>query len=82
VPTDKPRARRVAVAAARRGRRASREGPREDEMRRPRWHDALIALAIVAIAASGVWALWGTEIERALGRGAPPPPPPPSNGFH
>jgi hypothetical protein len=36
-------------------------------MKRPRWHDVLISLALVGIAASGVWAFWGDEVARALG---------------
>jgi hypothetical protein len=36
-------------------------------MRRPRWHDALIALGILGIAGSGVWAFWGDDVARALG---------------
>lgn len=40
-------------------------------MQRPRWHDVLIALAILGIAGSGVWAFWGDEVWRALGGKAP-----------
>lgn len=36
-------------------------------MRRPRWHDVLLALALAAIAAGGVWAFWGKDVRRALG---------------
>jgi hypothetical protein len=39
-------------------------------MKRPRWHDVLILLAWLGVAASGVWAFWGDEVTRALG-GAP-----------
>ncbi|MEZ4359702.1 MAG: hypothetical protein R3B48_05935 [Kofleriaceae bacterium] len=45
-------------------------------MRRPRWHDALITLAILGVALAGVWALWGPEVTRALGvRGDETAPP-------
>lgn len=37
-------------------------------MNRPRWHDVVIALAIAAVAAAGVWAFWGQELF-----GEPPP---------
>lgn len=36
-------------------------------MRRPRWHDVLLVLALVMIAAGGVWAFWDKEVRRALG---------------
>ncbi|HEY4244072.1 MAG TPA: hypothetical protein VGM88_29870 [Kofleriaceae bacterium] len=35
-------------------------------MVRPRWHDALITLAIVGLAALGVWALWWDDVRSAL----------------
>jgi len=35
-------------------------------MRSPRWHDALIVGAIVALLAVGVWALWWDDVRRAL----------------
>lgn len=35
-------------------------------MRRPRWHDALIVLGIVALGTAGVWVLWGDEVRAAL----------------
>ncbi len=31
-------------------------------MRRTRWHDVAIALAIVALAAVGAWALWWDDV--------------------
>lgn len=31
-------------------------------MVRPRWHDALIVSAIVALLAVGVWALWWDDV--------------------
>ncbi len=34
---------------------------------RPRWHDWVIRLAIVALAATGIWTLWGKDL-RALFR--------------
>lgn len=36
-------------------------------MRRPRWHDVLLVLALAVIAAGGVWAFWGKEVRRAFG---------------
>jgi hypothetical protein len=38
---------------------------------RPRWHDRVIVLAIVALAVAGVWTLWGDELVR-LFRDEPP----------
>lgn len=35
-------------------------------MVRPRWHDALIAAAIVGLLAVGVWALWWDDVRAAL----------------
>ncbi len=35
-------------------------------MVRPRWHDALIVLAIVALVAIGVWALWWEDVRGLL----------------
>lgn len=42
-------------------------------MKRPRWHDVVLGLAICGIAAAGVWAFWGEDVRRALG-GAPAAP--------
>lgn len=42
-------------------------------MVRPRWHDALIVSAIVAILAVGIWALWWDDVRGLLfgpGRGS------------
>ena len=36
-------------------------------MLRPRWHDALIAVAILSLLAVGVWALWWDDVRTALG---------------
>jgi hypothetical protein len=36
-------------------------------VRRPRWHDLVIALAVAAVAAGGVWAFWGRDLRRAFG---------------
>ena len=36
-------------------------------MVRPRWHDALIVSAIVALLALGVWALWWEDVRALLG---------------
>jgi len=36
-------------------------------MVRPRWHDALIVVAIVGVLAVGVWALWWADVRAALG---------------
>ncbi|NVB79314.1 MAG: hypothetical protein HOV81_13040 [Kofleriaceae bacterium] len=35
-------------------------------MVRPRWHDALIVSAIVALLAVGVWALWWDDVRGLL----------------
>ena len=35
-------------------------------MVRPRWHDALIAVAIAGLLAVGVWALWWDDVRAAL----------------
>ena len=35
-------------------------------MVRPRWHDALIVSAIVALLAIGVWALWWDDVRDLL----------------
>jgi hypothetical protein len=35
-------------------------------MQSPRWHDALIVAAIVALLAVGVWALWWDDVRRTL----------------
>lgn len=49
-------------------------------MKRPRWHDVLITLALLGVAAAGVWAFWGDDVARALGvkpdRDAAPAPRP------
>ncbi len=34
--------------------------------RRPRWHDALIVVAIIGLLAGGVWALWWDDVRAAL----------------
>jgi hypothetical protein len=31
-------------------------------MQRPRWHDAVLVLGVLALLVVGVWALWGKEI--------------------
>ena len=36
-------------------------------MVRPRWHDALIIGAIVAVFSVGVWALWWGDVRSAMG---------------
>ena len=38
-------------------------------MRRPRWHDVVIVVAIVNLLAVGVWALWWDDVR---GLWAPP----------
>ncbi|HEX5061751.1 MAG TPA: hypothetical protein VFV99_20430 [Kofleriaceae bacterium] len=52
-------------------------------MVRPRWHDALIVSAIVALLAVGVWALWWEDVRNLLhlgpGEAASPPPAAPAN---
>jgi hypothetical protein len=35
-------------------------------MVRPRWHDALITAAIVALFAVGVWSLWWDDVRAVL----------------
>lgn len=35
-------------------------------VRRPRWHDALIVMAIIGLLAVGVWALWWDDVRSAL----------------
>ena len=35
--------------------------------RRPRWHDVLIVVAIGAILATGIWALWWDDVRAWLG---------------
>jgi hypothetical protein len=35
-------------------------------MVRPRWHDALIVAAIIALLAVGVWALWWEDVRSFL----------------
>jgi len=35
-------------------------------MLRPRWHDALLVTAIVAILVAGVWSLWWDDVRSAL----------------
>lgn len=37
-------------------------------MRRPRWHDVLLVLALAVIAAGGVWAFWGKEVREEVRR--------------
>jgi len=36
-------------------------------MVRPRWHDALIVVAILGVLGVGVWALWWDDVRAALG---------------
>jgi hypothetical protein len=47
-------------------------------MVRPRWHDALIVLAIAALLVVGVWALWWDDVRDVLdldpGPESGPPP--------
>jgi hypothetical protein len=31
-------------------------------MVRPRWHDALIVVAVLAVVATGIWALWWEDV--------------------
>jgi hypothetical protein len=35
-------------------------------MVRPRWHDAVLVAAIVALLVVGVWSLWGDEVRSVL----------------
>jgi hypothetical protein len=54
---------------------------------RPRWHDWVITLAILALAATGIWTLWGKDIValfrpeevRAEEPATAPPAPPAGN---
>jgi len=47
-------------------------------MRRPRWHDVVIVSALIALVATGVWALWWDDVRGFLhlaptsGSAAPP----------
>jgi hypothetical protein len=34
---------------------------------RSRWQDRVIALTVVALTATGIWALWGDELARLFG---------------
>jgi len=36
-------------------------------MVRPRWHDALIVVAILGVLVVGVWALWWDDVRAVLG---------------
>jgi hypothetical protein len=45
-------------------------------MVRPRWHDALIVTAIVALFATGVWSLWWDDVRGILRLGPGPTDPP------
>lgn len=38
-------------------------------MVRPRWHDALIVVAILGVLVVGVWALWWGDVRAAMGWG-------------
>jgi hypothetical protein len=53
-------------------------------MMRPRWHDAMIVVAIVGLLAVGVWALWWDDVRAALnlnpGSGSPVDPAPAPGG--
>jgi hypothetical protein len=42
-------------------------------MVRPRWHDALIVAAIVALFVVGVWSLWWEDVQGLLQRSPPDP---------
>ena len=42
-------------------------------MVRPRWHDALIIAAIVAVFVVGIWSLWGDDVRAILQPGSTPP---------
>jgi len=35
-------------------------------MVRPRWHDAVLVAAIVALLVAGVWSLWWDEVRSVL----------------
>jgi hypothetical protein len=35
-------------------------------MVRPRWHGALVVVALVALLAAGVWALWWDDVRHLL----------------
>ena len=57
-------------------------------MVRPRWHDAMIVSAIVALLVVGVWALWWDDVRGFLHLGpskpetAPPAAAPATSGEH
>jgi hypothetical protein len=40
-------------------------------MVRPRWHGALIVVAIAALLGAGVWALWWDDVRHWLNPGQP-----------
>jgi hypothetical protein len=42
-------------------------------MRRPRWHDWVIVLSLLALGAAGVGALWGPQIRGWFDAGDRPP---------
>jgi hypothetical protein len=35
-------------------------------MVRPRWHDALLVVAVVGLLLAGVWSLWWDDVRAAL----------------
>jgi hypothetical protein len=48
---------------------------------RPRWHDRVIVLAIVALAATGVWTIWGEDLRRLFAGPEPAEAPAPAAGL-
>ena len=40
---------------------------------RSRWQEWVIAFAVVAIAVTGVFALWGQDLKQLVGKGKPTP---------
>jgi hypothetical protein len=50
-------------------------------MQRPRWHDAVLVVGVLALLATGVWALWGKDIRAWFAPEKPAPVVvPPSGG--
>jgi ABC-type transporter Mla subunit MlaD len=51
-------------------------------MQRPRWHDLVLVLGVIALLGVGVWALWGQDIRAWFSPEKPvPAATPPSGGM-
>ena len=42
-------------------------------MRRPRWHDVILVLGMLALLGVGVWALWGDDVKSWFAPSKPAP---------